>query len=576
MLVELREYQKDCVNAVMESWKTHRSCCVVLPCGGGKTVVFGFIAKKMMEQTGKKVLVIGHTEEIIMQAAQQMELITGQPTAIEMADIRSDLDIFIEPMVIVSTIQTQCSKKRNGTRRMEKFDPEQFCLVIIDECHRSLADSYKRIIEHYSHDGCVILGVTATPNRSDGSALGQIYSCCPYQLTLEESISQGWSVPIHCQSVIVDGLDYSEIGVSGGDFNMGEMSRCMEFEATLHKIARPTLDIIGDMKTLLYTCSIDHGERLCEVFNRYKPGSSKFICSRTPRDERRQILQDYREGKDGLHVILNVSVFQEGVDLPFCECVILARPSRSKLVVAQQVGRGCRILPNTCDGLSTPRERRNAIAQSVKTHLLVLDFVANLGKHDGALVTPTDVLGGQYDDEVVSRTVKKIQASGLELDISDELEKTEAEIEREQEEREATEIRERKIRSQLRAVVSYQTREKDPFLVLGIDPSGTGGVKYTKAKPTRKMVQLLTRNGVDSRMIQQMNRYEAGLICKEIIRRFHSSTCTFKQAMFLERFGYPADMLGYKAEKIILDIQLNGYKRLDEGERVQRPKPVRY
>ena len=109
----------------MESWKTHRSVCVILPTGSGKTVCFGFIAKQMIQQTGKKVLVIGHTEEIIVQSSETLALITGQPTEIEMGDIRCGMDSLVEPTIIVSTIQTQCSKKKSGMRRMEKFDPKQ-------------------------------------------------------------------------------------------------------------------------------------------------------------------------------------------------------------------------------------------------------------------------------------------------------------------------------------------------------------------------------------------------------------------------------------------------------------------
>ena len=166
----LRSYQSDAQAAIFKEWEEHSSTLLVLPTGTGKTVVFAFVISQI--QPGRT-LVIAHREELIFQARQKIEHITGLGCEIEMADQSAETDLFKRCQVVVSTIQTQTSGNADWCR-MHRFKPTDFSLLIIDEAHHACADSYKKLIDYYRQNPRLkVLGVTATPDRADEAALGQ-------------------------------------------------------------------------------------------------------------------------------------------------------------------------------------------------------------------------------------------------------------------------------------------------------------------------------------------------------------------------------------------------------------------
>ena len=544
----LRPYQTDAVSNVHEAWKDHRSTLIVLPTGTGKTIVFSHIAGSVRG----RVMVIAHREELIAQAAQKIKAITGDEADVEMGDFWASEGVFNRSRVVVSSVQTQ-NAGGGGNGRMSRFDPSQFDLLIIDEAHHATAPTYRRLIDHYRQNpNLKVLGVTATPDRADEVALGQVFESVAFDYELSDAIAHGWLVPVRQSAVYVEGLDYSSVRTTAGDLNGADLARILEYEETLHGIAHPTMELVGTRKSLVFAASVAHAERLAEIFNRHRPSCARFVCGETPKDERRDMFADYAVGK--FQILVNVGVATEGFDDPSIDVVVMARPTKSRSLYAQMAGRGTRTLSDTVDGLESPEERKAAIAASAKPFVEVIDFVGNSGRHK--LMTTADILGGKHSDAVVERARKKINedADGQARDIEDILAEAEEELRREKE-------REMARRAGLRVQAKYSTNRVNPFDVLQVDPVTARGWDRAK-QPSQKQLALLERNGVSTKNLTFTN---CSQLIGEIINRQNAGQCTYKQAKILARYGYPATTTFEGASKIIDAVAKNGWRRPKEA-----------
>jgi superfamily II DNA or RNA helicase len=545
----LRPYQADAVEGIFDAWRTARSTLLVQPTGTGKTVTFAHVIRRV--PVGRA-LVLAHREELIFQAADKIEAVTGAKPDIEMAEMRADTRLFGKARVVVSSIQTQVAG-RNGDTRMKRFDPGEFGLLVVDEAHHATAPTYRRVLEHYGRNPDLkILGVTATPDRHDEEALGQVFDSVAYDYELLDAIHDGWLVPIRQRSVVVDGLDYSSIRTTAGDLNGADLARVMEYEETLHAVASPALELAAGRKTLVFAASVAHAERLCEIFNRHRPECARFVTGTTPKDERRAMLADYAVEK--FQILVNVGVATEGFDEPGIQVVVMARPTKSRALYAQMAGRATRPLPALVDGLPAATDRCAAIASSPKPACEIIDFVGNSGRH--RLVSTADILGGNYSDEVVERARKAAEnADSAAIDMAEALVDAE---------RQLTEERERARRAAIRAKARYTSHAVDPFDVLAIEPWRERG--WDKGRqPTEKMLALLEKSGIDTR---GLSFSQAKQLVGEIIGRFEKKQCTFRQARLLARFGYPTDVPFPEASRLIDALAKNGWRRPEPAEPV--------
>lgn len=537
--MKLRGYQSEAVEAVMAAFEEVATALLVLPTGTGKTIIFAHVAERM--RSCGRVMILAHREELIWQAAHKVHAVTGAQADIEMAEMCARDGLFDQANVVVSSIQTQNSG-RNGSRK-EKFNPSEFGLLIVDEAHHSCAASYKRAIAHYRQNAALkVLGVTATPDRHDEEALGQVFERVAYDYELPDAIRDGWLVPIEQRSVHVDGLDYSSIRTTAGDLNGADLARVMEYEDNLHRIAHPTFELAGGRKTLVFAASLAHAERLCEIFNRHAPDCARWVHGGTPKEERRAMLRDYAAKR--FRFLVNVGVATEGFDDPGIEVVAIARPTKSRALYSQMVGRGTRPLPHLVEDVEEAEERRLTIAMSGKPELTVLDFVGNSGKHK--LVTTADILGGNYSDEVIEKAKKEVEEAGkngIQLDMSETLADAEKTL------REMEERQERARRAALRAKASYRTTSVDPFDVLHVQPWKERG--WDKGKPvSEKMKSLLARNGIEA---ANLSFIQARQLTQELFRRWEGKLCTFRQAKLLSKRGYDTANLTMKDATALID-----------------------
>lgn len=540
--MNLRPYQHSAVTGVSQALVDSRSALVVMPTGTGKTICFAHIAK----QSSARVMVIAHREELVQQAADKIRTVTGISPDIEMAEYKAG-KMYKSP-VVVASVQTLCAPWRDGYR-IDKFDPTEFGLLVIDEAHHATAASYRRVIDHFlSNQRAKTVGFTATPDRADKTALGIVFSKVAFQYEILTAISDGWLVPIETQQVIVGGLDFSHVKTVAGDLNQGELATIMEQEKVLHGVVTPTIEIADGRKTLVFASSVAHAERMSEIFNRHGV-TSAIVHGGTFKDERRRMLQAYADGK--IQVLCNCGVAVEGFDCPSIEVVAIARPTKSRALYTQMVGRGTRVLPNVVDGVADAGDRRAAIAASKKPSMLVVDFTGNSGKHK--LVSAADILGGKYDEDTVAEAKKRIAESGKPADVIEELERAAKEIIEQRKEESL-----RKKRTAVTARVEYSTKQVDAFGVFNIGPDRIAVAARNTAPLTHAQQTMLARNGID---ITGLPVAHCRALYNEVLRRIKSGRCTYKQATLLRKYGYGTNVSFKEASRIIDTLKSNGWKK---------------
>ena len=547
--MKLRSYQQQAVAEVLAAFRQCASSLIVLPTGTGKTIVLASVIAEHHRLCKGRAMVIAHREELIFQAADKIKRVAGVNVDIEMAEMRAVSGIFGKAPVVVSSVQTQVAGCE-GDGRMTRFDPSEFSLLVIDECHHSTAVSYRRVIDYYrSNPDLRVLGVTATPDRTDEAALGQVFDSVAFDYELPEAISDGWLVPVMQRCVTVDGLDLSQVRTTAGDLNGADLARIMEFEGMLHEIAHPTVEIAAGRKTLIFAASVAHAERLCEILNRHQSNCARFVCGNTPKEDRRQMFADYAASR--FQFLCNVGVATEGFDEPSIQLVVMARPTKSRALYAQCAGRGTRPLDELAHRLNDVADaaaRRAMIAGSDKPHCEIVDFVGNAGRHK--LVTTADILGGRYDDAVVERARKTAEESGGPVDMDKALQDAERDI---------TEEKARARRAALRVKAKYSVNTIDPFDVLHLEPRRERG--WDKGRqPSEKMVALLEKSGVPTK---GLNFTQAKQLIGEILNRRDQKKCTYKQARILAKYGYRTDVDFHQAREVIDAIAANGWKRVD-------------
>jgi len=524
----LRPYQKDAVEAIFEEFKEARSTLCVLPTGTGKTQIFSEVIKRNLPG---RAMVIAHRGELIYQAAKRIESF-GIGTSIEMAALAASTTFWNQTPVVVSTVQTQKAGKDGG--RMTKFAPNDFTLLVIDEAHHATSKSYREVIKYYSQNPKLkVLGVTATPDRTDEKALGQVFGSVAYDYEILDAINDGYLVPITQKIVEIESLDFSGIKTVAGDLNGGELSELMEREKNLQGIASASLQMVGDKRTLVFTASVRQAEMLAEIFNRHKPGLASWVCGETPKEDRAALLRDFSEGR--IQIVCNCGVLTEGFDNPGVEVVVQARPTKSRCLYSQMVGRATRPLPGVVDGhdIDDPKVRIDAIAASAKPVCLVIDFVGNSGKHK--LMTSADILGGKLSDEVLERANKKAKDGQVRMDQAlIEAEKEEAEeIERRRLEAEEAQRRLEARRGHLKAKATFSVRTINPFDVLDIQPARARGWDEGKVL-TQKQMDFLLRQKIDP---SEMTYSQAKQTLNTLFYRLHNNLATLKQVSLLKSRG---------------------------------------
>lgn len=346
MQPKLRTYQERAVMEAATALADSRSVLFVCPTGGGKTFVFAELAL-MFRQNYGRVLVLADREHLVGQAADVISDRTGLSVGVEQGAKRVDPNHL--PDVVCATIQ---SMRLPG--KLNKFDHASFSLIVIDEADLGVAPSYAAVLAHFG--SARVFGCTATPDRADGKSLGAVFEKVITPLYMGDLITQGFLSPMRRTLVRIQSVTLDEVKTVDGDYTNADLERVLTHEKALHEVVRPSMELAGTRPSIVFAATISHAEALADVFNRYAAESAVVIHGKMPIKERRKVLKSYEKGK--IRFLCSCALLLRGVDLPLTSCVVMARPTQSRALYCQAIGRGTRLAKG-------------------KDDLLVLDFTDN-------------------------------------------------------------------------------------------------------------------------------------------------------------------------------------------------------
>lgn len=330
-MISLRPYQQALIDDIRSALTSgYHSICAVLGCGGGKSIIQGSIAA-MATAKNNRVLFLVHRKELCQQ-------ITGTFTACGVDFNRCS----------VMMVQT-------ASRRLSKLLPP--ALIIIDEAHHVLSNSYTRILDKFPD--VPVLGFTATPQRMNEGGLGAVFQ------TLIESVSTEWLIENHYLAPYkyygVQLADASKLHTKQGDYDRQEVEELMNRSAIFGSAVENWQKYAKNKKTIVYCSSIITSKNTVQAF-RSAGIAAAHLDGATPKQERDRVVNDFRAGK--ILVLSNVDLFGEGFDVPDCEAVVLLRPTKSLTLHIQQSMRSMRADPNNPDKVA-----------------IILDHVGNYTRH---------------------------------------------------------------------------------------------------------------------------------------------------------------------------------------------------
>jgi superfamily II DNA or RNA helicase len=391
-----RNYQVEARDAVFGDFEAGLdSSLVVMPTGTGKTVLAGMCVEAARSM-GRRTLFLAHREILINQAYKTMGYF-GLDAAVEMGENNALAHVatFGAPDVVVGSVQTFQAD------RLMRWPADWWDYIIIDECHRALADSYTKILNWFG--GYKLLGITATPKRGDERNLGARFQKKSYEYKLRRAIEEQWLVPIRTRTCPTS-VNLRGIKVSGGDFSVGELEE--RIGPMIEQLARGFAKEIGGRPAVYFAPDVGSAMAFAQVLNdigvsaRYVAGTGGRFGM--PKGERNVNLEAYDAGE--YQVIVCNELLVEGWDCHRVEAVGVGRPTLQQYRYMQMVGRGTRPSPDTG-----------------KTDCLVVDFDWETDDECKDLCTTVDLFNdGSVNEEVfaVARGLAKermVDADPLEV-----------------------------------------------------------------------------------------------------------------------------------------------------------------
>jgi len=330
MSYELRQYQKDTLNKLVKSHRSGKKRIILqAPTGAGKTVMAAALVQYFKDK-GKSILFLAHRRELITQASEKLNM-SGISHGIIMADHRTD-DRHTVQIASVDTLRARAINNK-------KMELPEADVIFIDEAHRSLSETYLKLIGLYKDS--LLVGLTATPIRAGGEGLGYVYDDMVTAPSIKELTKQGSLVDVKYYSPSVP--DLKGVGVVGGDFNGKSLNERMDQPKLVGDIVSTWLHLAKDKQTIVFAAGVKHSMNLMEQFVS-KGVKAAHLDGTTESEERLQIIADFNSGK--ITVVCNCMVLTEGFDAPCAEVCVLARPTKSLPLYIQMVGRVLRPYPS--------------------------------------------------------------------------------------------------------------------------------------------------------------------------------------------------------------------------------------
>lgn len=399
-MIQLRDYQETILDKIAEAEaRGVRKQMVVAATGLGKTMVFTALARLRGD---KRTLIIAHRDELIDQAMRKVREAWPEQTSV--GKVKAG-DNQVAAHVVVASIQTLARASRleklvNPSAMAFAFaEPTPFGLVVVDEAHHASADSYRRVLEALrvgEPDGPLLLGVTATPDRGDGRGLDDTFDEIVASYDLQWGIQNNYLSDLRGVRVSID-MDMGKVKIRRGDYDAGQTGRIMEAAGAPALIVKAWQEHAADRRTLVFTPTVEMADQVRARFVDQCVAAG-WVHGEMEQTERQKALRDYSAGD--LQVLVNCAVLTEGYDEPRTDCIVMARPTKSRALFTQCVGRGTRLHPE-------------------KDDCLVLDVVG--ATHDHSLITVPTLFGirREFERDVEREGATVVFARQAKLDVAE-------------------------------------------------------------------------------------------------------------------------------------------------------------
>jgi superfamily II DNA or RNA helicase len=345
-ILELRQHQKEALQSLELTREQGKTIALLTHAqGAGKTIVAISDAKRL----GGRTLFVAHRRELVLQAYDRLrELWPEATTGLFLGDVRD-----CEEHNLAASIQSIAE-------HLDDFTPPAFQYLIIDEAHHAAAPTYRRLLGFFQAN--FVLGLTATPDRADGQSILDIFRDCAHRLSLPEAVRRGELVPIRCFRVVTN-VDLSRVRFNQVQYNHKDIEEAVIVPPRDRLIVDTYLNHVPGRKAVAFCVNVRHGESLADLF-RHSGVPARSISGRMPRTDREKYLTQFHAGE--LRVLCACDILNEGWDCPDVEVLLMARPTLSKVIYMQQLGRGTRKAPG-------------------KECVIVIDFVDNSLRYNQSL-----------------------------------------------------------------------------------------------------------------------------------------------------------------------------------------------
>lgn len=461
-----RPYQQVAIDTAIAQYRQgFRSTLAVMATGTGKTYTASQVMARTLDKGGA-CLWLNERDNLVTQMVNDLPGMLGVDAYREQGQIRA----LPSARVVVATVQSMTQA------RLETFDPRKFSLIIPDEAHHSVCESYRRVFNYFS--SARILGLSATPQRLDGRAMQLVYETTCADYLMGPAIADGWLVKVRT----LPGrqrLDLAKLKRQGGaDFTDDAIAGLITPEV-LNGMVADILALHEGRRGVSYWPRVEIAHIAAKVCNSKAPGSAQAVDGGMDRDQQRRILDAHKAGQ--FKHLMNCGVVVEGYDDSGIAYVYQGRPTKSISRHIQEMGRGTRPVAPV-DLYATAAERRAAIAASSKPDILVLDAVGNYG-HDVA--SPVDALAGTLDDEKTKKRAREIleKDGGGDVEAALEAARRMSEGEREAEARRVARVQAQRFE---------WGKAIDPFSAFGLPPQEDVAGSLVPG-PSLKMKQFLYR-----------------------------------------------------------------------------------
>lgn len=391
--IALRAYQKECISSIVSTLSSgeEKKIAVSIATGGGKTVIFSMAIPEILKVSrfegddANGALILVHRRELANQTIktiQQLEIVDDDRIFLDMGKNKLDITRTFKdprPFIIVGSVPTLA---RMECSRVADYNMDRFKAVIVDECHHSVSTSYKKLFRAFrcSKDqpdkrGPFLLGFTATMARTDRVPLRKVFDKIVFEKKIASLIEENHLCDFDWLRIEL-GLNLQDVEIKGGDFFLDSLAKHINTNEINVIVLKTYLKLKkqfpNNMNSLLAFCvNVAHMQTLSRLF-RENGINAQYVSGETKNSERDSIVADFRNGE--IPVLFNCGVFTEGTDIPNIDSIFLLRPTKSKPLLIQMIGRGLR--------LSEGKEK-----------LLVTDFVDS--KSLGLSLSST--LGGKPD-----------------------------------------------------------------------------------------------------------------------------------------------------------------------------------